>query len=100
MPMRRIRNIRIRQFDWVDLTKIAHDFARSSRYEFFRRRKWFNASKQKNSPPTYCVGVSLWVRSDNARAIAFYEKVGMVKDPGGPVSRDQGATHLTMRKIF
>ena len=44
------------------------------------------------------VGLSLWVRTDNARAISFYEKIGFDKDPGGPVQRDDGAPHLTMRK--
>ena len=46
-----------------------------------------------------CVGLSLWVRSTNKRAIRFYEKMGFVADPGGPVSRDAGAPHLTMRKL-
>lgn len=46
------------------------------------------------------VGMSLWVRADNARAIAFYEKVGFERDPGGPVQRDGGAPHLTMRKLY
>ena len=45
-----------------------------------------------------CVGMSLWVRADNARAIASYQKVGFVDDPGGPVQRHGGAPHLTMRK--
>lgn len=45
-----------------------------------------------------CIGVSLWVRANNARAIAFYEKVGFVADPGGPVQRDVKIPHLTMRK--
>ncbi|MEZ4461501.1 MAG: GNAT family N-acetyltransferase [bacterium] len=45
-----------------------------------------------------CVGLALWVRSDNNRAIAFYEKVGFERDPTGPVSRDDGVPHLTMRK--
>ncbi|TVS08803.1 MAG: GNAT family N-acetyltransferase [Phycisphaerales bacterium] len=30
-----------------------------------------------------CVGLGLWVREDNARAIAFYQKVGFEPDPGG-----------------
>jgi GNAT superfamily N-acetyltransferase len=46
-----------------------------------------------------CVGVCLWVRSTNARAIHFYEKAGFVADPSGPVERDSGAPHLTMRKL-
>ncbi len=47
------------------------------------------------------VGMSLWVRADNARAIAFYEKVGFEPDPGGPVQRSkEGAPHLTMRKHY
>lgn len=45
-----------------------------------------------------CVGVSLWVRANNARAVAFYKKVGFEEDPGGPRQRDGGAPHLTMRK--
>lgn len=45
-----------------------------------------------------CVGVSLWVRADNARAVAFYKKVGFREDPGGACQRDGGAPHLTMRK--
>ena len=46
------------------------------------------------------VALSLWVRSDNVRAIAFYEKVGFKRDPGGPVQRNGGSPHLTMRKIL
>lgn len=44
-----------------------------------------------------CVGVSLWVREDNPRAIAFYARCGFVADPAGPVARDDGPRHLTMR---
>ncbi|MFH1468170.1 MAG: GNAT family N-acetyltransferase [Pseudomonadota bacterium] len=47
-----------------------------------------------------CVGLSLWVREDNARAIAFYERRGFVPDPGGPVARDAGPRHLTLRKLL
>lgn len=47
-----------------------------------------------------CVGLSLWVRANNSRAIVFYEKVGFVADPGGPVQRADGAPHLTMRKLL
>lgn len=47
-----------------------------------------------------CVGLSLWVRADNARAIAFYRRVGFVADPGGAVHRDEGAPHRTMRKAL
>ena len=47
-----------------------------------------------------CVGLFLWVRADNDRAIGFYRKVGFVDDPAGPVQRDEGAPHLTMRKLF
>ena len=47
-----------------------------------------------------CVGLSLWVRATNARAIRFYEKVGFVADPSGATSRDAGPPHLTMRKLF
>lgn len=47
-----------------------------------------------------CAGLCLWVRANNARAIRFYEKMGFVADPGGPVQRDQGAPHLTMRTLL
>ncbi|MBI2377325.1 MAG: GNAT family N-acetyltransferase [Deltaproteobacteria bacterium] len=47
-----------------------------------------------------CVGLSLRVRTDNHRAIAFYEKVGFVRDPGGPRALDNKAPHLTMRKTW
>jgi len=47
-----------------------------------------------------CVGLVLWVRVDNLRAVAFYQKFGFVADPGGPVQRDQGSPHLTMRKLI
>lgn len=47
-----------------------------------------------------CVGLSLWVRASNARAVRFYEKAGFVADPNGPVHRDGGAPHITMRKLF
>lgn len=47
-----------------------------------------------------CVGVSLWVRTDNPRAVAFYRKMGFEPDPAGPVQRDEGAPHLTMRKLL
>lgn len=50
---------------------------------------------------TDVVGMSLWVRADNHRAIAFYEKLGFEEDPGGPVQRSKkGAPHLTMRKLY
>ncbi len=50
--------------------------------------------------PTNCVGLSLWVRDNNTRAIAFYKKIGFVADPGGSKVRDEaGAPHLTMRKL-
>jgi hypothetical protein len=57
----------------------------------FRIIEGFAASKAG------CVGICLWVRSNNARAIRFYEKMGFVADPSGPVQRDAGASHLTMR---
>lgn len=47
-----------------------------------------------------CVGMSLWVRSTNTRAIRFYEKAGFAADPSGPLQRDTGAPHLTMRKLL
>ncbi len=46
------------------------------------------------------VGLCLWVRFDNTRAIRFYEKVGFIADPAGPVSRDDGPPHLTMRRAL
>jgi ribosomal protein S18 acetylase RimI-like enzyme len=53
------------------------------------------ASKQN------CIGISLWVRFKNKRAISFYEKVGFVSDPIGPVHRDNTDNpHLTMRWII
>jgi ribosomal protein S18 acetylase RimI-like enzyme len=45
-----------------------------------------------------CVGLSLWVRSTNIRAIRFYEKAGFAMDPTGPVQRDGGPPHASMRK--
>ena len=59
----------------------------------FRVIEGFAASKAG------CVGLSLWVRSTNTRAIRFYEKAAFVADPGGPVQRDAGAAHWTMRKL-
>lgn len=47
-----------------------------------------------------CAGLCLWVRSNNTRAIRFYEKMGFVADPAGPVQRGAGAPHLTMRKLL
>ncbi|MCB9663784.1 MAG: GNAT family N-acetyltransferase [Alphaproteobacteria bacterium] len=47
-----------------------------------------------------CVGLSLWVREDNARALAFYGRCGFVADPAGPVARDGGPRHLTLRLLF
>jgi ribosomal protein S18 acetylase RimI-like enzyme len=47
-----------------------------------------------------CVGLSLWVRSTNEVAMAFYRKVGFAEDPGGPSQRDGGDPILTMRKIL
>ncbi len=47
-----------------------------------------------------CVGLSLCVREDNPRAIAFYERYGFIADPAGPVTRDEGPRHLTMRLLF
>lgn len=45
-----------------------------------------------------CVGLSLWVRSGNERAIEFYRKFGFEADPAGAVQRKPGDPHLTMRK--
>lgn len=47
-----------------------------------------------------CVGLSLWVRSDNDRAMAFYRKIGLEADENGPVARDDGTPHVTMRMLF
>ncbi len=47
-----------------------------------------------------CVGLYLWVRADNHRAIAFYRRYGFVNDPAGPVQRDDKSPHLTMRKCW
>ena len=47
-----------------------------------------------------CVGLYLWVRSDNERAIRFYEKFGFSADPDGPQRRDERTPHLTMRKLL
>lgn len=48
-----------------------------------------------------CRGLSLWVRTANTRAIAFYRKAGFEADPKGPVARDKkGSAHLTMRLHF
>ncbi len=47
-----------------------------------------------------CVGIYLWVRSTNQRAITFYTKIGFTKDPAGPIQRDDGAPHITMRKLL
>lgn len=47
-----------------------------------------------------CLGVSLWVRANNHRAIKFYERAGFVGDPDGPRQRADGCPHLTMRLMF
>jgi len=47
-----------------------------------------------------CVGLSLWVRSNNGVAMAFYRKVGFTADPAGPSRRDEGDPILTMRKLL
>lgn len=50
-----------------------------------------------------CMGMSLRVRDNNARAKAFYARFGFIPDPGGPVQRDKNGTgvpHLTMRKLL
>jgi hypothetical protein len=47
-----------------------------------------------------CVGLSLWVRSTNEVAMAFYRKVGFTEDPGAPLNRDEGDPILTMLKIL
>lgn len=58
----------------------------------FRTLERFASDKQD------CRGLYLWVRTDNSRAIRFYRKFGFIDDPAGPVQRDSGAPHLTMRK--
>ena len=45
-----------------------------------------------------CVGLSLLVREDNARARRFYVRFGFEADPGGPVKMDSGVPLLPMRK--
>lgn len=47
-----------------------------------------------------CVGLYLWVREENERAIRFYVRLGFVADPSGPTQRDEGSPHLTMRKLL
>jgi ribosomal protein S18 acetylase RimI-like enzyme len=47
-----------------------------------------------------CVGLSLWVRSTNEVAMAFYRKVGFAEDPGGQSQRDEGDPILTMCKLL
>lgn len=66
------------------------------RYATTMMRDLVDLARQKPD----CVGVSLWVREDNARAIAFYRRNGFVSDPAGPVARDGGSRHLTMRLLL
>jgi ribosomal protein S18 acetylase RimI-like enzyme len=47
-----------------------------------------------------CVGMSLRVRADNARAIALYRKLGFQEEGPGPVQREEQAPQLTMRWRF
>lgn len=47
-----------------------------------------------------CRALQLWVREDNARAIAFYKKLDFNPDPNGAVQHNRGAPHLTMRKLL
>ena len=70
--------------------RLGETFAKS----IFRTLTRFAEEKEE------CAGLSLWVRTDNERAIAFYKKGGFVADETGPVERDDGAPHLTMRKIL
>lgn len=44
-----------------------------------------------------CVGLYLWVRRTNMRAIAFYRRFGFEDDSGPPVA--SRPDHLTMRKL-
>ncbi len=60
----------------------------------------FRVIEQFARDNTGCAGLYLWVRADNDRAIAFYRKFGFVDDPAGPVQRDGGSPHLTMRKTW
>jgi ribosomal protein S18 acetylase RimI-like enzyme len=46
-----------------------------------------------------CVGLALWVRENNTRAVAFYSRLGFVTDPRGPFD-DGGHPTLSMRKFF
>ncbi len=50
----------------------------------------FRILEDKGCENPACVGLSLWVRSDNAKAIRFYRKFGFIDDPRGPVQRDEG----------
>ena len=45
------------------------------------------------------VGLSLYVRADNAQARKFYSKRGFVDDPGSPFD-DKGRLTYEMRKIL
>ena len=58
----------------------------------------FSVIEAFEAEKTDCVGLSLWVRSSNGRAIRFYQKIGFIADPSGPVQRDGGHPHLTMRR--
>ena len=57
-----------------------------------KEKNYFAASKKD------CLGLCLWVRSNNTHAINFYKKVGFEEEPSGPTQRNGGAPHLTMRK--
>lgn len=62
---------------------------------------WIMASLEEMArSKTNCVGLSLWVRSTNDRAIGFYKKVGCIADPAGPLKRDHGDPMLTMRRFL
>lgn len=49
---------------------------------------------------TGCVGVYLRVRQSNARAVAFYRRLGFLEDPGGPMVVNEEAPQFVMRKLF
>lgn len=47
-----------------------------------------------------CIGLHLWVRANNRRAINFYQRLGFAGDPGGPAKRGEGEPYLTMRRML
>ncbi len=47
-----------------------------------------------------CIGLTLWVRSNNERGIGFYRKVGFEVDPACSGQFGEGEPMLTMRKLL